>query len=192
MSYDEDIVIDEGALDVEWLEQPRLMGSYCRAAAEAHRAMDLAEENLDFVRATLERAIRAEPGKYGVVPGSRGITEDAIKSAIKMREEYKIASRAYVDAKYEYAVAAGAVRAFDHRKTALEKLVQLHGQAYFSGPSVPRDLPAERALRDRAAQTKVRIGSPRSAGAIRMPIGDEHSDLDEQQRRHGSVVRRRS
>jgi hypothetical protein len=31
----------------------------------------------------------------------------------------------------------------DHRKSALENLVKLHGQQYFAGPMVPRDLTHE-------------------------------------------------
>ena len=157
MSYEDDIVIDDQALDVEWLEQPRRMVQYCKIAAETHRQMDLAKENLEFVRATIERAVRGAPSDYGVVAGSRGITEDSIKAAIQVHAEYLIASKAYLDAKYESEVANGAVRAFDHRKTALENLVRLLGLSYFAGPSVPHDLTAERARRDQAAQKNVRI-----------------------------------
>lgn len=158
MSYEDDIVIDETILDIMWLEQPRLMGDYCQIAAEAHRAMDLAKENLDFVRATIERAVRASPAQYGVVAGSRGITEDSIKAAIQVHPEYEDASRAYIDAKYENDVAIGAVRAFDQRKSALENLVRLHGQQYFAGPAVPHNISEERARRDQSAQRSVRIG----------------------------------
>jgi hypothetical protein len=168
MSYEDDVVIDETALDVEWLDQSRRMGNYCRIAAEARRTMDLAEENLDFVRATIERAIRLDPTKYGVVPGARGITEDSIKAAVKVHDEYQVASRAHIDAKYEHEVAVGAVRAFDHRKSALEKLVTLHGQNYFAGPSVPHDLSAERAKRDQAAQRNVRIAGRETTSPRRL------------------------
>jgi hypothetical protein len=187
MNYEDDIVIDEQMLDVEWLDQPRLMGDYCQIAAEAHRVMDLAEENLDFVRSTLERAIRTDPTGYGVVAGSRGITEDSIKSAIKVHPEYQSASRAHIDAKYEYAVAAGAVRAFDHRKSALEKLVQLHGQSYFAGPSVPHDLSAERAERDQAAQGRIRVGKrPIEVSAPYQPLQEQKASGNR------TAIRRRS
>jgi hypothetical protein len=162
MDYGLDIVIDEQALDVEWLNQPQRMGEYCRLTAEARRTMDLAAENLEFVKATIERAIRADPDRYGVKPGVRGITEASIDAAVIIHDEYKIASRQLIDARYEHDVAVGAVRAFDQRKAALENLVRLHGQNYFAGPSVPRDLPAERARLDqearRQANARVRIG----------------------------------
>ena len=35
------------------------------------------------------------------------------------------------------------LKAFEQRKDALENLVRLHGQQYFAGPKIPRDLPSE-------------------------------------------------
>ena len=163
--YERDIEIDESALDVEWLEQPQLMRRYCHLAAHAHQAMLLAEERLNFVKSTLARDIRADPAAFEVMPGSRGITEDQIKAATRIQESYRAASRSYISAQYEYEVAQGAVRSFDQRKSALENLVRMHGQQYFAGPSVPRDLSAERQRRgaDRLAQRNVRV--PRVAAA---------------------------
>ena len=155
MGYEDDINIDEQALDVEWIEQPRLMGRYCKLAAEAQRALSLAKEEQDFVYATLDRAVRADPQSYGVVAGSRGVTEDSIKAAIQVQPSYKDATKGYIDAKYEAEVASGAVRAFDQRKAALENLVRLAGQSYFAGPQVPRDLADERRIRDARAQEGV-------------------------------------
>lgn len=157
MAYEDDILIDETALDVECLDQSRRLRDYCKITAAARRTMNLAKENLEFVSATLERAIRLKPDDYGVTPGARGITEDSIKAAVKVHPEYQMASRAYIDADYEHEVAKGTVKAFDDRKGELENLVRLHGQSYFAGPAVPRDLPAERARRDREAQRKVRV-----------------------------------
>lgn len=163
MDYGQDIIIDEQVLDVEWLNQPQRMGEYCRLAADARRTMDLAAENLEFVKATLGRAVRADPDKYGVKPGARGITEDGISSAVIIHEEYKIANHQLIDARHAHEVAVGAVRAFDQRKSALENLVRLHGQSYFAGPSVPHDLSVERSRRDqeeqRQANARVRLGS---------------------------------
>ena len=48
-----------------------------------------------------------------------------------------------IDARYEFNTAKGAVRAVDQRKESLENLVRLHGQHYFAGPKIPRDLSSE-------------------------------------------------
>lgn len=157
MSYEDDVQIDESALDVMWLDQPALMAKYCKISAEAGRVMNLAKERLDFVESTLSRAIRAEPGAYDVYPGPRGITEDSIKAAIQTHDDYRQASRKYIDAKYENDVAQGVVRSMDQRKSALENLVRLFGQQYFAGPSVPRDLSAERQRHDMDANVQNRM-----------------------------------
>lgn len=169
MDYETDILIDEQALDVEWLDQSRLMGRYCENAAALNKAMGLAEEELNFVKSTLARDVRADPAKFGVVPGSRGITEESIKAAIRVCDDYRRASRAFIDARYEYEVAVGTVRAFDTRKRALENLVTLHGQNYFAGPRVPHDIGQERARRDREAQGRVRLSSALPHSATNIP-----------------------
>jgi hypothetical protein len=157
LNYEDDINIDEGALDVEWLEHSRLMFKYCEMTAEAHRKMDLSKENVDFTKARLDKEIRADPDAYGVVAGPRGITESAIFAAIAAHDEYRDANQKFLDCRYEYEVAQGAVKAFEHRKSALENLVRLHGVSYFAGPQVPRNLAEERQARDKVAQSRVRL-----------------------------------
>jgi hypothetical protein len=138
--YESDIEIDEASLDLEWLDQPKRMMRYCRLSAEANREADLAKERLDVVKARLVLAVRSNPEKFGLAKA----TNEAVESAVLATEEYEEASQAFVQARYEASVALGAVRSFDHRKTALENLVRLHAAQYFAGPSVPRDITGER------------------------------------------------
>jgi len=152
MNYEGDIEIDEQALDGEWLDHPRRVVVYCIHAAEMHRNMDLAKERVDVCRAQLDQRIRANPDEFGL--GTR-ITEGSIQSAILVDDEYQETTRAYFQAKYEYDVAQGVVRAFDHRKSALENLVRLHGQSYFAGPTIPHDLGEVRAQRDASVQRRI-------------------------------------
>lgn len=155
MNYEKDITIDEAALDVEWLEQPRLMMQYARHAAQMKMDMDYAKEQLDLVQAELDKAIRTDPEKYGL----EKITESAVRNTILTQKMYKDSNSAYLDAKFEYDVAMGAVRAFDQRKSALENLVRLHGQQYFAGPSVPRDLSQEKLKKEREHKTNQAVGN---------------------------------
>jgi hypothetical protein len=151
MNYETDIVIDETALDVEWLEQPNLMMRYARVAATARMNLDLAKESLDFVRAELDKKIRTDPGIYGI----EKVTETVVQNIIIAQDEYKEASRVVISAKFEADVAQGAVRAFEARKDALENLVRLHGQQYFAGPKVPRDLSWEREEKQKRLNAKI-------------------------------------
>ena len=145
MSYEKDIVIDETALDIEWLEQPSLMMKYARNSASAKMDLDKAKEALDLVKAELDKHIRINPSKFDI----EKITEGAITAAILQHARYKKASEVVIQAQFENNIAQGAVKAFDARKDALENLVRLHGQQYFAGPKMPRDLEWERAERQK-------------------------------------------
>jgi hypothetical protein len=146
MTYEQDIEIDETALDVEWVEHSGKMLTYTTGAAEAHRDMDLAKAKLDFVKAKLDRDIRE-----GASGTSQRLTESGIQSMILLEPDYDEANREFIEAKFQYEVAAGVVKSFEHRKSALENLVRLHGQSYFAGPSVPHNLSDERSRRSNRA-----------------------------------------
>jgi len=152
-SYEEDLAIDEHALDSEWLDQPRHMFRYCRMLADAHREMDFAKEALAVRKAQLDLEIRSAPESFGITK----LTEAALSAAVLMHEDYRAANKVFLTAQYNHEVVQGAVRSFDHRKSALENLVRLHGASYFAGPEVPHDLSEIRKQRDRRVQTRVRM-----------------------------------
>jgi hypothetical protein len=60
-----------------------------------------------------------------------------------------------IEAAYQLNIIQSAVRAFDHRKAALENEVKLWLGAYYSGPKEPRDIPGGKRVvdiaRDRVA-----------------------------------------
>lgn len=143
MDYEKDIKIDESNLDLDWLEQPVLMMQYSRRAAAAKIEEDLANENLKVVEAELDKKIREDFADTGVK-----ITEKVVQAAILTHLEHKTATQAVIDARYNTSIAKAAVQAFEHKKSALENLVRLHGQQYFAGPSVPQDLVEKKNLRD--------------------------------------------
>ena len=155
MEYEKDLKIDESALDVEWLEQPRLMMRYAKHAAQMKLNRDMAKEEVDYVRAELDKAVRSEPEAFGIAKP----TEGAVSSAIIDHEKYKKTTKKYLQAKFEYEVAKGAVSAFEQRKSSLENLVKLHGQQYFAGPSIPRDLSKEWEEREKQKDVNKKIAS---------------------------------
>jgi len=139
MSYETDVTIDPDALDVEWLRQPQLMIKYAKISAEAKMEVLSAKENLDLVRAELDKDIRSDPDKFGIAK----ITESAVLNTIISNQRYKKANSEYLEKQYEYEMSRGAIQALEHKKDALENLVRLFGQQYFAGPNVPRDLSFE-------------------------------------------------
>jgi hypothetical protein len=139
MNYEQDMKISPSDLDTEWLAQPSLMFKYANICATAEKKKDEAKEQLDFVKAEIDQEIRLDPGKFGL----EKIVEKAVENTILSQGRYKTASEEFIQAKYEWNVAKGAVDAVEQRKTALENLVRLHGQNYFAGPKIPRDLASE-------------------------------------------------
>lgn len=153
MNYEKDIKIDETALDVEWLEQPRLMLKYTKHQALMEKEMLNAKEDVELCRAELDKKIRSNPQEFGV----EKITETVVNNLIISNADYKETYREYLEMKYEYEVAKGAVHAFRDRKEALENLVRLHGQQYFAGPSVPRDLSKEWEQKQKQTESNQKI-----------------------------------
>jgi hypothetical protein len=122
--------IDSDKLDEEWLNQPDLFFKYAKLKAKTDRELDEAKSELDVVEAELDKAIRNRPEKYDLIK----ITDKSIEKAILREASYQNALDALNDAKYKSAILDAAVKALDHRKRALENLVFLHGQNYFSSP----------------------------------------------------------
>ena len=140
--YRQDMSIDDSSLDLEVLDQPELMLKYSELCAEAKFDMDEEKENLELLHAQLDIEIRKDPEAFDLK--NVKITEAVILNTIKQEENWQLANKKYLKARYTYEVLKGAVTAVEHRKTSLELLVKLYGQQYFAGPSVPRDLAAER------------------------------------------------
>jgi hypothetical protein len=136
MNYEADIKIDETALDLEWMEQPSLMIKYTRYSAEMRKVADEIEAELDVTKAEVEKEVRENPDKFGISK----VTEAAVKAAILLDSRYIKVNKDLIKAKFEAKVAEGAVKAFDHRKDALENLARLLGLQYFAGPRTPRDI----------------------------------------------------
>lgn len=141
--YEEDLRIDDSALDVEWLNQPSLMLKYTSKQAFARKEVDRLKELVSVTRAELDRDIRSDPDTYDIDK----VTEAAITNSIIMQRKYKDVVAELNEAQYELAMASAAVTSIDHKKAALENLSRLLALNYFSGPSVPRNLNNEVAKR---------------------------------------------
>ena len=122
--------IDPDRLDKEWLGQPGLFFEWAERAASARQAHDRAKVERDVVKADLSRSIREDPVKFDL----EKVTESQVTAAILLQPEFKEAEEAVADAAYAMRMADAAVTALDHRRRALENLVHLHGQNYFSSP----------------------------------------------------------
>jgi len=148
MDYINDCKIDESALDVECHSQTKLAMQYGINWAEKTRDFTLAEENVKLVRSNLIEKINKDPEKYlgvGLKP-----TGPNVEAAYRNHKLHIEAKNTWVEAMYQLNLAVIAKSAIMvTKKEELENLIKLHGQNYFAGPSVPRDLPAEIQLREK-------------------------------------------
>ena len=146
MDYLDDIRIDESALDVEWLRQASLTFRYGEHQAKMKRIVDRKKEELDLVKADLDKKIRSKPEKYEI----EKVTEAVVQATIIQQEDYQEINSELIDARYELEIASAALRALEQKKSALENLVRLNGQNYFAGPTIPRDLTKEWEQKEKA------------------------------------------
>ena len=151
LDYENEIKIDADALDIECADQAATFMKYAKNAAHARKDLDEIKQMLDIKKADLDQTIRKDPDKFGI----EKITEGAILSAILTDKDYQRVTQGYLNAKYETDMAQSAVSAFNQKKDMLEVLVKLHGQSYFAGPSVPRDLSKERELKQKLSNIGV-------------------------------------
>jgi hypothetical protein len=130
MGSSEFLELDSDRLDEQWLEQPRLYHKYARKLANAKQTLEECKARLELVKAELGREIRLNPLGFGL----EKITEAVVANTIIIQQGYKDAQEEYIAGKHRVDVVQAVVTTLDHRKRALEGLVTLHGQDYFSTP----------------------------------------------------------
>ena len=154
MNYEQDMIIDESALEQEWLDQTGLAIKYGRHSSECRQQLTLAEENIKLVRSELIKEANEDPDEYlgdGIKP-----TGANIESYYRNHNRHKKAKQDWVDAQFEANVAEIAYKEISFtRKAALENLVKLFQSDYFAGPSVPRNITEERELREKDFNRRV-------------------------------------
>ena len=124
--------LDQDRLDEEWIAQPKLYFEWAEKLADARLARDTAKTKVEVVRANLGRDIREDPESFDIPK----ITESVVAATIIQQPEFKAAQTNLLQAQHSMGVLEAAVVSLDHRKKALENLVYLHGQNYFSSPRV--------------------------------------------------------
>jgi hypothetical protein len=133
MGYKEDIQIDVDQLDQEWIKQASLYQYYAKQEATALYERDQLVDTLTLVQAKLDGDIRLNFGKYGFESKP---TEAAILNSIKQNLIYTEANSLVMKASCKAKIIGGAVRAFDHKKKALEKLTDLYLSGYWAAPKI--------------------------------------------------------
>lgn len=135
LNYEKDRKIDATRLDVECARQADLTAKYTSYMAFCEKNMNNAKEALEAFYNDMDAEVRNPDNadKYKIDK----ITDKSVDAFIKRQSEYRDLSKEYIDARFEFQTAKGAVDAFQDRKEQLSNLVKLHGQNYFAGPAIP-------------------------------------------------------
>ncbi len=130
--------IDKNRLDEEWINQPKRFFRWAIDLEGARDVLEDAKAEFDVVKSEIDLAIRSDPEDYEELPKEavekNKVTEKMVAAVVPMQKEYKEAQQVMFEAKYRVGILQAAVTTLEHRKRALEKLVDLYGQQYFAKP----------------------------------------------------------
>jgi len=134
MEYEKDLKINKHDLDNEWINQPFLQMKYVKFAVEAEIDMRRKKEVFEIKKAELYLAIRIEREMAKLK-----VTEAILDAEIKLDLDCKNKYDEYLTALELFKFLSGAVEAFQQRKSALENMVKLYLNNYFSHPKEKKE-----------------------------------------------------
>jgi hypothetical protein len=124
LNYD-DVKIDPSKLDEEWIKQPYLFQQFAEKVVEYEDVRDRLKRKSEVVYAETEKAIRKEYSGRG-----EKITEATVKALITTNADVQQVEQDLLTAVKNAKIAGVAVKAFEHKKKALENLTTLYVQGY--------------------------------------------------------------
>lgn len=124
--------IDPNALDQEWLSQPRKVMRYSTLLADAKNELAEAKAELDVVAAEVDKHVRLCPSDFGME--KLKLTEAIVSNTVLLDKRHRDALKQVNNARYKVDLLQAACDALEHRKKALENLVTLFLQSYWSEP----------------------------------------------------------
>lgn len=137
-----DFSIDEMRLDREWKQQADRYFEVATELADARRTHDELEVGLKVLKAEVDIDARKNPAKYGL----EKTTDSSIASVVTQDKRVVILQDEAREARHRVDILSGALEALQHRKRALEKLVDLHLSNYYSTPVT--DAESQEAIND--------------------------------------------
>lgn len=126
--------IDLLNLEKDWVHHPRLMEKYSNKVANARLDQKVFKSSLEVYSAELYIKIRKKATEQDAKP-----SETTIKSLIAMDKGMKSRNSQLFELEHRVDILQGMVASIVDRRRALEKLVDLHGQQYFSAPRSPQN-----------------------------------------------------
>lgn len=149
--FRKDKAIDVNQLDLECARHADRAHFWAEASIEADFQEDHAKFRMQMVESKLEQECRSNPINFGLTK----VTDNSVKSAIRIHPDLVQAFDIWADARRQAKLLRAAVSAMVDKKHMLQGLISLHGQQYFAGPSVPRDILS--AWREKQEETEQQV-----------------------------------
>ncbi len=146
------LTIHENDLTGDCVKHPKMSFYYGKALAAAERKLSTLKNNLKVLCAQIVMAIQQDPKGWGI----EKVTEKTMDAATETHPEVAALKGQIIEAEEEVKILQGFVYAIVDRKAMIENLVKLHGQQYWSKPTLTGE---EQAAADVASQS-------RSAGTL--------------------------
>lgn len=142
------ISFDKFKLDEELERQPGLYLEYADRQAEAEGLVSQADAILDLTKAKISLAVRMDPGKFGLKSKPNN---DEVEAAVISSQMYQDALKKLNRRKLRVGKLKAIVRAIEHRKSSVEKSVDLFLAGYFADRPRNRNNPEMAKARMRQA-----------------------------------------
>ena len=148
------VYIDTDNLPEEWARHPTLYLKEATDLADARKDLDELKASLEVAEAEADRIIRSQPEMFNITK----VSESAIKNAVVLHKTVRDATGKLNEAKHLVAIREARVSALEHRKRALEKMVDLLLAGFFSVPRAKQENKesVSRMERDQAFKAKRR------------------------------------
>jgi hypothetical protein len=129
INYEDDLRIDKDSLEECLVKQPELYAKWSTIWADATQERDQSKERLNIVRADLDMKIRKS---WDILGFDKKPTDMAINTWICAHNDYRKANFELIQKTHAVNVLEAAKWAFQHRKDALDNLVKLYLNNYYS------------------------------------------------------------
>ena len=121
-----DLQLDE--LDRHLIEQPKAVKNASAELAEAKKDAAELKAQLDVTKAEAELKVAKNPEKFGLEKATGAL----ISATVETLKSVQQVTKALLEVRHRVEVLSALMTSLDHRKYALQDLVKLHGQDYFS------------------------------------------------------------
>jgi len=122
--------INPNDLSGEWLEQASVYQEVAEMTADAKKEIDDLKDAISSREATLDQQIRTDPIGYGIPK----VTDKAVICRIELDDGLAEMRKKLNQAVHTHNMLTGALTALNHRKHALENLVQLTVTGIYAEP----------------------------------------------------------